>query len=81
MQMFREQGFAIFELQSFNSRNVKSTVGEQISITVARMVLDAYLALDALASDARIDTGKVAITGWSLGVGVPLFSAWEPLYL
>ena len=79
--MFREQGFAIFELQSFNSRNVKSTVGEQISITVARMVLDAYLALDALASDARIDTGKVAITGWSLGVGVPLFSAWEPLYL
>ena len=63
MKMFREIGFATFELQSFNSRNVKSTVGEQISVTTAMMILDAYRALDALASDARIDTGKVAITG------------------
>jgi cephalosporin-C deacetylase-like acetyl esterase len=45
------------------------------------MILDAYGALDALASDARIDTGKVAITGWIIGGGVPLFSALEPLYL
>ena len=74
--MFREIGFATFELQSFNSRNVKSTVGEQISVTTAMMILDAYRALDALASDARIDIGKVAITGWSLGGGVALFSAW-----
>ena len=75
MRMFREIGFATFELQSFNSRNVKSTVGEQISVTTDRIILD------ALASDARIDNGKVAITGWSLGGGVPLLSAWEPLYL
>ena len=73
MQMFREIGFATFELQSFNSRNVKSTVGEQISVTTAMMILDAYRALDALASDARIDIGKLAITGWSLGGGVALF--------
>ena len=79
MQMFREIGFATFELQSFNSRNVKSTVGEQISVTTAMMILDAYRALDALASDSRIDIGKVAITGWSLGGGVALFSAWGPL--
>ena len=49
--MFREIGFATFELQSFNSRNVKSTVGEQISVTTAMMILDAYRALDALESD------------------------------
>ena len=79
MQMFREIGFATFELQSFNSRNVKSTVGEQISVTTAMMILDAYRALDALAPDTRIDIGKVAITGWSLGGGVALFSAWGPL--
>jgi cephalosporin-C deacetylase-like acetyl esterase len=77
--MFREIGFATFELQSFNSRKVKSTIGEQISVNIARMIHDAYRAFDALVSGARIDTGKVAITGWSLGV--PLFSAWEPLYL
>ena len=45
------------------------------------MILDAYRALVTLASDPRIDTEKVAITGWSLWGGVPLFSAWEPLYL
>ena len=27
MKMFRDMGFATFELQSFNSRNVRSTVG------------------------------------------------------
>ena len=40
------------------------------------MILDAYRELDDLESDARIDTEKVAGTGWSLGGGVPLFSAW-----
>ena len=61
--------------------HIVTELEEQISVTTASMILDAYLALDALVSDARIDTGKVAITGWSLGGGVPLFSAWEPLYL
>ena len=61
--MFRESGFATFELQSFNSRNVKSTVGEQISVTTAKMILNAYHELDALTSDARIDNREVAITG------------------
>ena len=48
MKMYREIGFATFELQSFNSRNVKSTVGEQISVTTAMMILDAYKALEIL---------------------------------
>ena len=79
MAMFREMGFATFELQSFNSRNVYSTVGEQISVTTAMMILDAYKALEVLADEPRIDINNVAITGWSLGGGVALFSAWEPL--
>ncbi|RPH04969.1 MAG: hypothetical protein CBC06_005685 [bacterium TMED46] len=79
MKMYRETGFATFELQSFNSRNVKSTVGEQISVTTAMMILDAYKALEILTDDPRIDISNVAITGWSLGGGVALFSAWEPL--
>ena len=79
MKMFRDMGFATFELQSFNSRNVRSTVGEQISVTTAMMILDAYKSLEVLATDSRIDTDNIAITGWSLGGGVTLFSAWEPL--
>lgn len=79
MEMYRSMGIATFALQSFKSRNVTSTVGEQISVTTAMMVLDAYRALDTLRRDPRIDGKRVAITGWSLGGGVTLFSAWKPL--
>jgi len=79
MEMYRSMGIATFELQSFKSRNVTSTVGEQISVTTAMMVLDAYRALETLRKDPRIDGDRVAITGWSLGGGVTLFSAWKPL--
>ncbi len=79
LKMYREIGFATFELHSFNSRNVKSTVGEQISVTTAMMILDAYSALEVLIDDNRIDINNIAITGWSLGGGVALYSAWEPL--
>ncbi len=79
LKMYREIGFATFELHSFNSRNVESTVGEQISVTTAMMILDAYRALEVLSTDKRIDIDNIAITGWSLGGGVALYSAWEPL--
>ena len=79
MEMYREMGFATFEIQSFNSRNVNSTVGDQTSVTTAMMILDSYKALEVLGKDKRIDIDKVAITGWSLGGGVALFSAWDPL--
>ena len=77
--MYREMGFATFEIQSFNSRNLHSTVGDQTSVTTAMMILDSYKALEVLGNDKRIDSDNIAITGWSLGGGVALFSAWEPL--
>ena len=46
---------------------------------MAAMVLDAYRALEALSKHPRIDANRIAITGWSLGGGVTLFSAWLPL--
>ncbi|HIC39648.1 MAG TPA: hypothetical protein EYO79_09315, partial [Candidatus Marinimicrobia bacterium] len=79
MQMYRNMGIATFELQSFKSRGVTSTVGEQVSVTTAMMILDAYRALEKLGKDPRIDSDRVAITGWSLGGGVTLFTAWNPL--
>ena len=79
LTMYRDMGFATFEPQSFNSRQVSSTVGEQVSVTTAMMILDVYRALEILSRDDRIDENNIAITGWSLGGGVALFSAWEPL--
>ena len=44
------------------------------------MVLDAYKALETLKEHPMINKDIVAITGWSLGGGVALFSGWEPLF-
>ncbi|MGB2171235.1 MAG: dienelactone hydrolase family protein [Flavobacteriaceae bacterium] len=79
MQMYQNDGFATFELNSFKSRNISSTVGSQDEVTIAAIILDAYRALEKLAQHPNIDKDKVAITGWSLGGGVALFSGWLPV--
>jgi len=79
MKMYQEIGFATFELNSFQSRNITSTVGSQVEITTAAMILDAYRAFEKLAKHPNIDKDKVSITGWSLGGAVTLFSAWKPV--
>tara|TARA_B100000768_G_scaffold73213_1_gene70159 strand:- start:600 stop:1577 length:978 start_codon:yes stop_codon:yes gene_type:complete len=79
MKMFQEEGFATFELNSFKSRGISSTVGSQNQVTTAAIILDSYRALEKLAKHSNIDKDRVAITGWSLGGGVALFSGWIPL--
>lgn len=79
MKMYQEKGFATFELNSFMSRGITSTVGSQDQVTIAGIILDAYRALEKLAAHPNIDAQKASITGWSLGGGVALFSAWLPV--
>ena len=79
LEMFRQMGIATFELNSFKSRNITSTVGSQTEITMAAMILDAYRALEVLASHPKIDKEKISIVGWSLGGGVTLFSGLLPV--
>ena len=79
MKMYRDMGIATFELNSFQSRDVTSTVGTQVEVTTASMILDAYRAFEKLSEHPRIDSDRVSITGWSLGGGVTLFSAWLPI--
>ncbi len=79
LKMFREMGIATFELNSFKSRNIASTVGTQNEITMAAMILDAYRALEVLSNHPKIDKEKISIVGWSLGGGVTLFSGWLPV--
>ncbi len=79
LKMYQKNGFATFELNSFKSRNISSTVGSQIEITTAAMILDAYRAFEKLIENPKIDKNKVSITGWSLGGAVALFSGWMPL--
>jgi cephalosporin-C deacetylase-like acetyl esterase len=79
MEMYQENGFATFELNSFKSRDIKSTVGSQVEVTTAAIILDAYKAFAVLSNHPNIDKNKVSITGWSLGVQLHYFLAGYPL--
>ena len=79
IKMYQQSGFATFELNSFKSRNISSTVGSQVEVTTASIILDAYKAFEKLSKHPNIDKNKVSITGWSLGGAVALFSGWKPI--
>ena len=72
-------GFAVFCINSFDSREVDRTVESQMMVTYAMMLSDAFEALKLLNTHPLIDSGKIAITGWSLGGTVALYSAWKPI--
>ena len=65
MKMYQKEGFATFELNSFKSRGISSTVGSQDQVTVAAIILDSYRALEKLAKISNIDKDNVAITAVS----------------
>ena len=79
MDRYLNAGFATVTLHSFSSRNVSSTVGEQVSATTAMLVHDSYKTLEILSNDKRLDANNIGITGWSLGGGVSFFTAWKPI--
>ena len=79
LDRYLQAGIAVFSLHSFKSRNIMSTVGEQVSVTIPMMIHDAFMALNTLSNDVQIDVNRVGLTGWSLGGGVTLFSAWAPI--
>ena len=70
-------GLAVCKVHSFTSRSIDSTVDDQLSVTHAMMLVDAFNTRAVLVKDPRI--AKVGIAGWSLGGTVALYSAWSPL--
>ncbi len=72
-----DAGIAVCKVNSFSSRDIQSTVTDQLSVTHAMMIVDAFRTRAALAQDSRID--KIGIAGWSLGGTVSLYSAWVPI--
>lgn len=74
-----EAGIAVFRVHSFDARQVASIVEDQMSVTAAMLLVDAYRALELLTTHPRIDPDRIGVTGWSLGGTVALYAAWEPL--
>ena len=79
LKRYLNKGFAVMSLHSFKSRKITSTVGEQISVTIPMIVYDAFMLLKEVSRYKNILIDKVGITGWSLGGGVALFTAWSPI--
>lgn len=74
-----EAGFAVFRVHSFEARQVQSIVSDQMSVTHAMLTRDAFQALRFLSQHPLIDASRIAVTGWSLGGTVSLYSAWLPI--
>ena len=72
-------GIAVFRIHSFESRGVVSVGEEQMSVTYAMMLCDSFEALKLLNTHPKIISEKIAISGWSLGGAVALYSAWSPV--
>ena len=79
MVRWLEAGMAVFRVHSFDARNVKSIVEDQLAVTHAMLLADAYQALRMLGSHPAIDSTRIGISGWSLGGSVALYAAWEPV--
>ena len=79
LEQIRNANFIVFAMHPFDSRNVKSTVGNQINLTSETVIYDMAMTLNLLWDDPRIDNHKIYAAGWSLGGTSTLFNAWLPL--
>ena len=79
LEKMRQAGFIVFAMHPFDSRNVDSTVGNQINVTSETVIYDMAMSLNLLWDDSRIDNAKIYAAGWSLGGTATLFNGWVPL--
>jgi dienelactone hydrolase len=82
---FNEMGIASFLVDSFSGRGLTSTSSNQALLGRFNMILDAYRALDVIASHPRIDPSRIAVMGFSRGGQSALYAslkrfqqAWSP---
>lgn len=73
------QGIAVLRVHSFDARQVRDVVSDQMAVTTAMMLADAFAGLELLGTIPAIDSKRVGIAGWSLGGSVALYASWLPL--
>ena len=79
LEQIRKANFIVFAMHPFDSRNIKSTVGNQINLTSETVIYDMAMTLNLVWDDPRVDNTKIYAAGWSLGGTATLFNAWIPL--
>lgn len=60
-------GMGVFIANSYDGRNIASTGGDQGKLSKAARVVDALMALKALARHPMLDRNRIGITGYSFG--------------
>lgn len=70
----REWGFATFVVDSLGGRGLKEVCGDFQKLYAIQRVPDVYGALRSLATEPRIDAGRIALMGFSHG-GITTLSA------
>lgn len=62
-----EAGIAAFIADSYDGRGIFGTSGDQRKLSKAARIVDALMALKALAAHPKIDGARVGVTGYSFG--------------
>lgn len=76
-KQFNAAGIAVFTLDRFGPRGVRSTTNDQSQVPLAADVADAFAALRILATHPRIDRQRIALMGFSRGGTATLRAAVE----
>lgn len=79
VEALNEAGVATFVVDTFGPRGVKRTVEDQTLLSPAANLMDAFEALQLLATHPRIDSSRIGVMGFSRGGEVAFRSAIEPL--
>ena len=78
-KQFNAAGIAVFTLDMFGPRGVRSTAEDQSQVPFAADVADTFAALRVLATHPRIDAKRIAVMGFSRGGTATLRAAVEKI--
>jgi dienelactone hydrolase len=74
-QQLNAMGIATFLVDSFTSRGIVHTMGDQDQLGRLVMIADAYRALEAMSKHRRIDPQRIVLMGWSRGGQAALYAS------
>ena len=66
-RMLLKKGIAVMFVDNFNGRNVISAGADQAQVSTYSFYIDAFMTLEYLSKNPKINIKKVGITGWSRG--------------
>ena len=79
LELARALGFVTLQIDSFGSRGVSSTVGNQRNVTAAMMTIDLLRALKFLTGHPNVDPRRIIVMGSSKGAIAALYATWSPI--